>query len=166
MKSIMLTSKTRGTHEMFYDDEDHDLVMSRHWMLEKSNHTFYAYAQKSKGSSSTKRICQTWKFHREVMNASDDYVDHKDGNGLNNCKSNLRLCTQQQNLRNRRKCINNRCGYKGVSFHRQMGLYRARVSVDQKQVFYRYFKTAIDAARAYNEAAIRHFGEFAKLNLI
>jgi hypothetical protein len=89
-------------------------------------------------------------------------VDHRDGNGLNNRRSNLRPATARQNMQNRRIQSNNTSGYKGVG--RQWNRWRATIQIDGRQVHLGTFGDPADAARAYDAAAREHFGEFARLN--
>lgn len=94
-------------------------------------------------------------------------IDHKDGDGLNNSRSNLRWSTHAQNLANRPKpkgCFTSR--FKGVSWHSQRGKWRAYVKVNYKQVSLGLWDNEEDAARAYNNSAPKFFGRFAKLNVL
>ncbi len=91
-------------------------------------------------------------------------VDHRNNDGLDNRRNNLRHCTHQQNLCNRRIFKTNTSGFKGVY---RYGLnWRARLKHNSKWVNLGCFRDRIDAARAYNDAALRYFGEFARLNEI
>jgi hypothetical protein len=91
-------------------------------------------------------------------------VDHIDGNTLNCRRSNLRLATNQQNTRNSRLSKANKTGYKGVMV--LQGRWVAKITVDAKSIQLGRFETAIDAAIAYNIAAVKLFGEFARINPI
>lgn len=104
-------------------------------------------------------------MHRIIMNAPDGvFVDHINGNRRDNRRKNLRLCSMKENNRNSVVRSNNKSRYKGVSFHRQSGLYHACITIGGKHISLRYHKTPEKAARAYDKAAKKHFGEFAKLN--
>lgn len=88
-------------------------------------------------------------------------VDHIDGNTINNQRSNLRCCTHAQNLANRRKQKNGKTSqYKGVSLAKNDNKWR--VMLGHKYIG--YFTSETEAARAYDAAAITHYGEFARLN--
>lgn len=160
MKTITLKSDTLGTHCLLYDDSDHDLVSKYKWYLVKERNTLYA---RTNSKDFGKR--SGFKIHQLIM-GFPPVTDHIDRNGLNNCRSNLRPATVQQNNRNSRRQRNNTTGYKGVDYNKNHKAFRARVNVNRKSVYCRYFKTAEEAARAYNEAAIKHYGEFAALNQI
>ncbi|APM39404.1 HNH endonuclease [Clostridium kluyveri] len=101
------------------------------------------------------------------MNAKPkQIIDHIDGNGLNNCKSNLRIVTSQQNSFNRRYKVLKTSKYKGVYWNSQFKRWKARIQVDGKRILIGTFENEEDAARAYSEKALFYFKEFAKLNVI
>lgn len=108
------------------------------------------------------------KMHRFILGLEDPKicVDHINGNTLDNRISNLRICTWAQNLRNSAIKPSNKSGYKGVCFSEKLNRFRATIKVNYKQIHLGVFRTAIEAARAYNAAAILHHGEFARLNEI
>jgi hypothetical protein len=121
--------------------------------------------------------CIGWKgpwvlMHRLIMNAPDGTeVDHKDGNGLNNVISNLRICNHSQNGMNRSKQQGEYTSkYKGVSFDGRPNYknhpWRAAIQACNIQHDLGHFDTEIEAIKAYNEAAVYYFGEFAYTNAI
>lgn len=97
--------------------------------------------------------------------ASHLLVDHKDHNTHNNQKDNLRPATRSQNGGNRLKNRNNKTGFKGVTEHFRNGIV-AKIRVHGKLLHLGTFNDYVTAAKAYNDAAVEHFGEFAKLNVI
>lgn len=88
------------------------------------------------------------------------YIDHIDGDGLNNTRENLRLVTNAENLKNRKRHSNNKSGYKGVVA--QDGKYRAKITVNGKRISLGMYDTPEEAHEAYKAAAIKYHGEFAR----
>lgn len=137
-----------------FDKEDEPLARSRLWAIRRG----YARACVEGVSVS---------FHRLIMNAGEnEIIDHIDGNPRNNCKSNLRLSTQQQNMRNTHIRCDNTTGYKGVSFVKRIGRYEAYINNDGRKIPLGLYDTAQEAALAYNRAASSLFGEYARINVI
>lgn len=100
-------------------------------------------------------------LHRAVMEARDDIlVDHRDGNRLDNRRANLRTATHIENARNRAPCEGQQ--YKGIT--PTNGKWKARIKVGGTSIYLGSFDEAKDAALAYDAAARRLFGEFARLN--
>lgn len=93
-------------------------------------------------------------------------IDHINGNRADNRIVNLRLADNTQNQRNAATPKNSETGYKGVSFSKMHGKYRAYIKINYKQIWLGYHKTAEEAARAYNRAAAKYFGEFARANVL
>jgi hypothetical protein len=95
-----------------------------------------------------------------------ELVDHIDGDPRNNTRANLRLANAAENARNRRLHKNSKTGYKGVSWSKKRSKYIAFISVNRQSTYLGGFVDILDAARAYNEAALKYHGEFALLNVI
>lgn len=131
------------------DDDDFDLVSAIPWHAAVRKHTTYASDPKGR------------LLHRILMGAGvGEMVDHRDGNGLNCQRANLRLCTQQQNNANvglRRK---SKSGFKGVHWYAPSSCWR--VQCQHKHIG--SYPTKEEAAAAYDAAAKIAFGEFARLN--
>lgn len=107
-------------------------------------------------------------LHRLIVAAPDDlYVDHINGNSLDNRKCNLRLCTSRENSRNRGVSESN-CSskYKGVTFRACSGTWEATIRTGSAQLYLGRFKSEKEAAEAYNQAAIKYHGNFVKLNIL
>ncbi len=83
---------------------------------------------------------------------------------MNCLDDNLRICEHCENTQNRGKQRNNTSGQKGVIWNKYSTDWEARITTDYRQIHLGHFNTALDAARAYNDAAIKYFGEFAVLN--
>lgn len=94
--------------------------------------------------------------------SEDRRLDHKNGNHDDNRFSNLRECGQESNVKNRRLNADNTTGFKGLKLKR--GVFEVYVNADKKRHYVGSYKDPIEAARAYDAAAIKHHGEFAKTN--
>lgn len=104
-------------------------------------------------------------MHRQILNAPAWLEgDHIDGNGLRNTRDNLRLASREQNMANSRRRRDNSAGFKGVTWHPVSGMWRVRVDVNGTTLQIGYFREKEEAGRAYDAAARRIFGEFARLN--
>ncbi len=146
---------TRG-YVALVDDGDYEYLMQWKWH-EKDG---YAYHCENIGGRKTK--CT--QMHRLLLNAPAGLeVDHQDHNGLNNCRSNIRLATHSENGFNQKRRADSRYQYKGVYID-QYNSWRARIVVNKKTLYSCRCATEADAARAYDEMARKHFGEFAYLN--
>lgn len=105
------------------------------------------------------------RLHRIIMNCPDNMeVDHINGNPLDNRRSNLRVCTKPENIQNYSKPRHNTSGYLGVSLHKRSQKWQANIRIEGKQTYLGEFESKEDAARAYNEAALKYRGQFAHLN--
>jgi len=154
MKEIKLTQGKVA----LVDDEDYDYLNQWKWHAVRIRNTYYASRNSPYINGRRKPIRMQWK----IISVSKGLVaDHIDGNGLNNQKSNLRVCTNQQNSFNHKRGIN-KSGYKGVGY--VDGLVRARICINGKLIHLGMYKNEIEAAKAYDSAAIYYYGEFAKLN--
>lgn len=146
-------------HVVLFDEEDIVIFNKYNWYIHNNEKYKRVIHDINK-----KRLY----FHREIMGVTDNniIVDHINGNPLDNRKENLRLSDKSTNGMNRPKNKNNSTGYKGVVWYPVSKTYSAELMV--KGVRYRKhgFKTAKEAAKKYNELAIEHHGEFAKLNEI
>lgn len=146
------------------DTSDYDFLMQ--WKWKCSDHG-YAVRNHHVGIVSGKRIQKRIYMHRLIMDAPiGQYVDHINGNSLDNCRSNLRICTNQQNSANSRKyLIPTSSEYKGVSWDEKNNKWRASIHV-LKAIYLGRFSSEIEAAKAYNYAAKDAWGEFARLNIV
>jgi len=106
-------------------------------------------------------------LHRFLLDAPPDLqVDHIDHNPLNNCKSNLRLCTCGENQRYKFKQNNNTSGYPGVTWHKEKNKWLVRISLNGKQHNIGYFKNFNDAVIARKKAEEEYHGCFSYSNLL
>ena len=154
MKEIQLT---KGKVALV-NDADYERLNKMKWYFHymKNNNTAYA-ARWIAGSIVL--------MHRFILNpAKDQVVDHIDGNGLNNQRENIRICTKSDNQGNRAKNKNNTSGYKGVHFYKRINKFRAQIKLYGKDIYLGYYNSPIEAARAYDAKARELFGEFANTN--
>ena len=104
-------------------------------------------------------------MHREILNPPDNIkVDHKNRIGLDNQRHNLRMCTNQQNLMNRGSVPNTTSKYKGVTWYKPTGKWKAQLKFDSRNYHLGYFHSETYAAMAYDKKAVEVFGNFAHLN--
>jgi hypothetical protein len=144
------------------DDKDFDRLNAHKWCAEKQRTgKFYA----ARGIWIPPIIHHVY-MHREIMNAPKGLdVDHiREQDTLDNRRSNLRLATRSQNMCNQRKRKDNISGYKGVHWHNQAKKWQAQININGKGISLGLYSAVEDAARAYDAAAIKYHGEFAKTN--
>ena len=146
----------------FVDAADAPALLVYRWFAMKNRRHWCAgrNAPKQNGKRGTIYM------HRQLMGFPVLEVDHKDHNGLNNRRSNLRLATDLQQAANRWN-PRNRVGYRGVIKRLRKWVphcFEARINVNRKYRKLGYFKSAKLAALAYDKAAREIFGEFAVLN--
>lgn len=148
------------------DTCDADLANLR-WYTISGTYTKYAIRNSSKLLGPQKRI----KMHRVILErilgralVKGETVDHINRDGLDNRRSNLRLATKSQNAQNTPEYSRNTSGYKGVSWAKDKKMWVAQIRAQKKTYRLGYFIDIDDAARAYNEAALKYHGEFAYQN--
>jgi len=141
------------------DEADWDLVRWHKWCARKDRNTFYAQASVRRADGTLTKV----QMHRLLLGMTDPKIqcDHLDGDGLNNRRANLRTCTHTQNMWNTRIRADNTSGRKGVSWHKQHGIWRAQIQVSGRPKHLGYFPTPEAAYAAYCAAAAELHGEFA-----
>ena len=104
-------------------------------------------------------------MHRIILKPSPKmFTDHINHNKLDNRRCNLRECTMSQNLMNQKVSSVSTSGYKGVHFLKDRQKWQVEIMVFYKKIYLGQFDNKLDAALAYNKAALKYFGEFACLN--
>jgi hypothetical protein len=160
MKQIPLTQGQIA----LVDDDDYEWLCKWHWCARWSDCTQSYYALSNDRINGKRR---TIYMHREILDLSPGdgwQADHRNGNTLDNRRANLRVASHKENGRNRRNQRNNTSGFKGVMWHKSTERWRAQIYVDKQRIHIGTYLSPLDAARAYNEAALKYHGPFARLN--
>lgn len=145
-------------HFAIVDANKYKEITIHGWSLAKGKYTFYA---RRKDKKTGKGIL----MHRELSGAKrGQEVDHVDGNGLNNTMANIRFATSAQNQQNKGLRSSNTSGFKGVHRRKEGKPYIAFLTANSKTMYLGGFEDITEAAKAYDRAAIKHHGKFARLN--
>jgi hypothetical protein len=158
MKTIPLTQGKVA----IVDDEDFDRLSQFKWCAVKNRLKWYAL----RAVIINDKQISIW-MHREILNVpSGKQTDHKDGNGLNNQRRNLRICSRSQNMANARKYSGTRISnkYKGASWQKNDRNWQAHICKNGKLIYLGHYNTEIEAALVYDKHARELFGEFAHTN--
>ena len=141
------------------DADLYDWLMGYPWFYTNAGYVAYSTTVNTKPVN--------YLMHRLVNETPKGLVtDHIDGNPLNNTRANLRAITANENVRRQGIPRDNTSGYKGVSWKKSDKCWQVKITVNNKLKHVGHFKDIHQAAKAYNEAALKHFGEFASLNEI
>ena len=156
MREIILTQGKATV----VDDEDFEYLAQFKWHAVKLGRNWYA--------SRDLKTLDGYKNHRMQWDILGKNTDHKNGNGLDNRRANLRVCTKAQNTQNQRRIPTEITPYKGVKkrVYRYRTMWEAQIKAEGQQIYLGLFGTAEEAALTYNRAALIRFGEFASLNKI
>lgn len=159
MKTIPLT---RG-HVALVDDEDFEMLSEWTWCLTGSGAYVVRYAGNSRQPG--RRVI---RMHRQILGLTIGdgvEVDHINGDGLDNRRRNLRPCSHAENLANMKQHV---CAessqFKGVLWRTDRSKWSAKIAPNGRAIALGCFDSEMDAAGAYDRAALEHFGEFARLN--
>ena len=158
MKKIKLTQCKYA----LVNDEDFEYLNQFHWSVDGSG-----YPQRAIKINGKHRPI---RMHRDILKLNaGEHADHINHDKLDNKRTNLRKCTQQENNRNMPMLKTNTSGYRGV--YEKKDKFRnnkwvSEIHVNNKKIHLGLFKTPEDAAQAYNKAAQQYFGEFARLNIL
>lgn len=159
MKEIVLTQGL----VTIVDDECFERFGKFKWHTIKDGRNYYA------GRNAGFFPCQKKQLlHREILSAPEGMdTDHINGNGLDNRRENLRLCTKQENNFNKRHIRNGKSSqFKGVCWDGRNLKWHARIQVDGREISLGRFYDEYEAARSYDTAARKLFGDFAAPNFI
>ena len=157
MKRILLT---QGKYTIV-DDENYGWLMQWKWCVSKKHRSWYAVRGTERGG-----IQKTYQMHNFIMPPpKNKEIDHKNGDGLDNRKCNLRICTHAENIRNQRTRITKGTSiFKGVCFEKQTGSWKAQIGFNKKSINLGRYKSEIEAARVYDSAAKNLYKQYAQTN--
>lgn len=140
------------------DDEDYKYLTLYKWYKTRG----YARRSITVNGKQMKQV-----MHRVVLDAPLGFmIDHKDGDKVNNQKSNLRFCTNSQNQANSKLSTRNSTGFKGVHKNRKTSKFVAQCKIMGKYFYIGSFSNVVDAAKAYDSFLIENRGEFARTNFL
>ncbi len=154
---ILLTS---NGHEVLLDAEDYERFSDRSWIAINKSGVWYAcrttYAGGGRANRKTKRLY----LHRQIMGEPSGQVDHLDGNGLNNLRSNLRSVSNSENQRNRAGAqSNSTSGIRGVFWHKQRKKWAASLRLNGRQISLGLYADIADAVKARKEGERKYWSE-------
>lgn len=139
------------------DAVDFDWLNQWNWCAHYNKNSGLWYAERVDVSTG-RRI--TYAMHRMILGcSSEERGDHKNGDGLDNRRNNLRKCTQADNAKNHRRYQTNKSGFSGVAFVSK-NCWRAYINADKVRKHLGCYRTPEEASKAYQAAAIELFGEF------
>lgn len=158
MKKLELSGPLGRGFFVLLDDEDYEEMSVWSW-----NISWKGYAIRTERAGGKRTIY----LHREVakragIKIGSKQVDHRDGDKMDCRRENLRIASNQQNQANVSRQTNNTTGFKGVSYHKVKKKWIARIGVRYKRISLGHFDNPEDAHAAYEAAAIKYFGQFAK----
>lgn len=152
---------TKGKYCLI-DREDYDLVSSYKWCVSSYGYAVRGTRKMVNGKSKS----FIHYMHREIIGAPVGLeVDHINGDKLDNRRSNLRVCTRQQNEWNKPANIRSKTGYKGVFWSKQARKYASWINTNGKIKHLGFYESSVEAAKAYDNAALMLHGEFARKNV-
>jgi HNH endonuclease len=157
MAAILLRNTGRYA---IVDDADFERLNQWGWAESPSG---YVWRSVTVGPNKQGKV----RMHRLVASTPTGlFTDHVNGDKLDNRRENLRVCTTAENGRNRGANRKSSSRYKGVSLRRSTGMWRASICLNGRSRHIGSFPSQEEAARAYNSAAAKHYGEFARQNVI
>lgn len=144
--------KTSNGHDVLIDAQDLPLVERWSWIAVLKYHVWYAC--RNSHANGGKRVY----MHRQILGEPVGIVDHLDGNGLNNQRSNLRVGSHSENQRNRRGAqCNSASGIRGIYWHKQRGKWAATLRHHRKTISLGLFNQIEDAIRARKEGEAHYW---------
>jgi hypothetical protein len=162
MKGIRRIRLTNGKYTIV-DSRDHSYLTQWTWHCLKKRSTYYAARSKYRRGK-TIRIYMHREIAKRAGMSTSSLIDHRNRNGLDNRRTNLRSASQTQNRANCRLYTSNTSGFKGVSYDKRTGLWAAKLNHSGTCKWLGRFATRKEAAAAYDDAARRYFGNYANVN--
>ena len=157
MKLIPLT----GGEFAMVDDADYDHLSQWKWKAKEDKGNLYACRRFKTDSGKSKSIL----MHREILKAPPGaIIDRKDGNGLNNQRENIRLCSYEQNAMNRKKRRGCSSKFKGVHYDPRRNKWRVQIVANGRKIRLNSFSSEAEAAAVYDRMARELFGDFSRVN--
>ena len=147
--------------DILIDENDSDIKVSGAYKTHPMSSTQYVFTSLGKYLH---RVIMSRVLDRELLR--EEKVDHIDGNGLNNTRSNLRLVTHSENLTNRKGWAKSSSKYKGVTWYKRGSKWQAKICPKGKTIHLGYFENEDEAAIAYNNAVPIYFNKVASLNKV
>lgn len=156
MNAVVFIPLTQGKVAVI-DFEDFEKVRAHKWCAQKVRNSWYALSRADKG----RQIL----LHRFLYPEAKEDVNHTDGDGLNNTRQNLTQCSHAQNMMGfQSKRLGTSSKFRGVSWHAKNRKWRALIKISGTTISIGCYTVEEDAARAYDRAARKYFGEFASPN--
>ena len=143
------------------DDADYEWLNQYKWHAQKDGNTWYAVRHITKPDGKRQAVM----MHRFILGLKpSELTDHRNHNGLHNWQDNLRICNHSQNKQNSNPQKNGSSKYKGVYWKKSIHKWGTQIMKKGKNYHLGYFTSEIEAAKAYDIAAVKYFGEFASIN--
>lgn len=161
MKTIKLNSNQYPGLSVLVDDSDYRWLCQYKWHPLKNKYTWYAVTHAKTTNGKDTKIY----MHRLICGLPlGQDVDHINSDGLDNRRENLRAATRSQNNANQRRQKRSTRRFRGVYWAKHANRWTARIGHDGGYSHLGYYFSEETAAKAYDEAALRYFGEYARLN--
>lgn len=160
MSKRIFVGKSKYLQFEFCIVDDEDFEKLNEWRWHSDNKGYIVRRVRRNGRKSVVYM------HREIMQTPESMVtDHINGIRTDNRKSNLRICSDAQNKRNRGPAHNNPTGLKGAYWQEQISRWYSRIQIDGKSIYLGTFDSAELASQAYTKAALEYHKEFAWSNV-